>query len=120
MFIKKQEKDKLGKNQVRFYVTQGDTCGIISTPKDKDGNVVDPALISIVKFKLYEDDDARTTIFEKELNLYDTNKYIFKLLSEENTFDVGRYKYEIEYTFIDGDVNTPNQWYFEVTEQANR
>jgi len=118
MFIYEQEEDKYGKPQVHYWLTQGDTCGIISTPKDEEGNIVDPSLIGEVKFKLYRNDSTRECIFEKTMTRYETNKYLFKLLSVENTFDLGKYKYEIEYTFLDGDVNTPNQWYFEIIEQA--
>lgn len=118
MFIYETEEDKYGKQQVHYWLTQGDTCGIISTPKNDDGTIVDPALIDVVKFKLYKNDSSKECIFQKEMGLYDTNKYLFKMTSSENVFDLGKYKYEIEYTFIDGDVNTPNQWYFEIIEQA--
>lgn len=118
MFIYETEEDRYGKNQVHYRLTQGDTCGIISTPKDEEGNIVDPALIAGVKFKLYKNDETRECVFEKGMTVYDTNKYLFKMTSAENKLPLGRYKYEIEYTFADGDVNTPNQFYFDIIEQA--
>lgn len=118
MFIYQTEEDKYGKSQVHYWLTQGDTCGIISTPKNEDGTIVDPALISVVKFKLYKNDNTRECVFQKNMTITQTNKYLFKFLSSENTLPLGKYKYEIEYTFDDGDVNTPNQWYFEIIEQA--
>lgn len=118
MFTHNVESDKYGKKQVRYFLTQGDSCGIISTPKDSQGQAIDVSLIYKVLFKIYNNDDTHTCIFHKEMTLYDDTKYLFRLTSAENTFALGRYKYEIEYTFTDGSVNTPNQWYFEITEQA--
>jgi hypothetical protein len=117
MFIHKIEQDKYGKSQTHYWLTQGDSCGILSTPKDSSGNQVDLALIASCKFKLY-DIDTLEVKYEKEMTAYNATQYLFKMRSEENVFDLGKYKYEIEYTFVDGDVNTTNQWYFEIIEQS--
>ena len=57
--------------------------------------------------------------FEKELTKNETAKrFELNVTSEESTnFDVASHIYEIEYTFKDGVVQTPNQWKFDVLDQ---
>ena len=118
MFISKVEEDRYGKSQTHYWLTQGDSCGIISTPKDSEGNIISPSLISGVKFKIVSP-CSNSIVFEKEMTVYDSTKYLFSLLSTECAqIDVGKYNYEIEYTLLDGGVNTPNQWKFEITPQG--
>lgn len=119
MFKWKVEEDKYESEQIRYYLTQGDTCGLKFRPINPEtGEAVSHALISRILFKLYKNDSSRECIYHKEFSYLDNEYWLFKMLSEENTFAVGRYKYEIEVTMLDGDVNTPNQWYFEIIEQA--
>ena len=118
MFVYEVEKDYFDKNQTHYWLTQGDSCGIISTPKDSEGNIIDPSQISFVKFKLIEP-CTNKIVFEKAMGLYSTNKYLLTLLSSESSeLEVGKYNYEIEYTLSDGGVNTPNQWKFEIKPQG--
>ena len=118
MFIYENETDRYDKPQTHYWLTQGDSCGIIATPKDEDGNIILPSLISKVKFKLVECCSSRI-IFQKDMPLYDHNKYMLNFLSTESAdIPVGRYNYEIEYTMVDGGAYTPNQWKFEITPQG--
>lgn len=118
MFIYESEKDIFEKNQTHYWLTQGDSCGIISTPKDSEGNIISPSLISFVKFKLF-DPCTKKVVYEKIMGLYDTNKYLLNFLSSESKdVAVGKYNYEIEYSLTDGGVNTPNQWKFDIMPQA--
>ena len=103
---------------MRYWLTQGDTCGITSVPYDSSGQVVDSDLISFVKFKLYRPDKSKECFFEKIME-YDGAAYVLHLSTiETSAIPVGKYRYEIEYTFENNDVNTPNQSDFEITEQA--
>lgn len=118
MFIYKVEEDRYGKSQTHYWLTQGDSCGIISTPKDDTGTTVLPSLITEVKFKI-SDPCCNKILFEKVMPLYDNNKYILNLLpSESANLEVGKYNYEIEYTLVDGGINTPNQWRFDIIQQG--
>ena len=118
MFVYEIEKDLFDKNQTHYWLTQGDSCGIISTPKDTEGNVIEPSRISLVKFKLVEP-CTNKIIFEKEMTPYDTDKYLFNFLSSESRdIELGKYNYEVEYTLVDGGVNTPNQWKFDIIPQG--
>lgn len=114
MLKKVIETDKLEFNQAHFYLTQGDSATIYSYPK-KDGELIDFELIEKCLFKLSNSDYKE--IFTKEL-IKDTDKFILELTHEDTTsIPVDTYIYEIEYTFVDGTVNTPNQWKFDILEQ---
>lgn len=116
MFKSEIENDKYGNSQTKFYLTQGDSCTIYSTPK-RDGQAISLSLISEVKFKLSDSNYKQE--FVKQL-VADTvnNKYILNLTSAETTlFDIATHIYEIEYTFVDGAVETTNQWKFQVINQ---
>ena len=118
MFIYEKETDRYEKVQTHYWLTQGDSCGIVSTPKDSEGNIISPSQISLVKFKLVDPCTSKV-IYEKQMGIYSTNKYLLNILSSESTeFPVGKYFYEIEYTLADGGVNTPNQWKFEIIPQG--
>ena len=116
MFKSTIETDKYGDNQKHYYLTQGDSFTIYATPK-KDGQAISLDLISVCKFKL--SDSAYVKEFEKELTKNETAKrFELNVTSEESTnFDVASHIYEIEYTFKDGIVQTPNQWKFDVLDQ---
>lgn len=119
MFKWEKETDKYNGKQLRYYLTQGDSCGIRFRPIDTETKeAVEHTLIRQILFKLYKNDGSRECVFHKAFAYEDNETWLFDMLSEENVFPVDRYKYEIEVTFIDGSVNTPCQWYFEITEQA--
>ena len=106
---------KYGGQQINFYLTQGDTADFTATPKMSDGTIVDFSLIDKCMFKL--SDENYQEIFSKEFEKQESNFHV-KLTSEETTkIPVGQYIYEVEYTFTDGTVNTPNQSNFEILDQ---
>lgn len=114
MFKSVREEDKYGKTQVRFYLTQGDSAVIYSTPY-KDNMKLNVDLVDKCIFKLsnqnYEEE------FRKDMFL-ENDKFVLRLTSEETTkFSVDTHIYEIEYTLNGGIVNTPNQWKFDITDQ---
>lgn len=118
MFIHKTEKDFFGNNQTHYWLTQGDSCAIISTPKDSSGTVVDPSLINFVKFKILNS-DTKKIVYAKTMGVYSTNKYMLNFTSTESAaIPVGRYDYEIEYTLEDGGVNTVHQWKWDIIPQG--
>ena len=122
MFTWKVEEDKYENQQIKYYLTQGDSCGLLFRPINPDtGEVIPRASIQQIVFKLYKNDNTRECIFHKAF-AYDTQadngQWLFYMLPAENTFEVNKYKYEIEVTLNGGFVNTPNQWYFIITEQA--
>lgn len=117
MFTSILEEDKYGISQKKFFLTQGDSCGIVSTPTNEDGEIVDASLIKKAVFKLM--DNSYNISFEKELDFYKDGKYILHLTSEDTSkFSVGDHRYEIEYQLIDGGVNTTNSWKFTIVAQG--
>lgn len=118
MFIFEKEEDMFGKPQVHYWLTQGDSCSIQSTPYDDKGEIVDPTLIAAVKFKIYNT-KTRIIVFEKQMTVFDSNSYLLEMTAEESAaIPLGDYRYEIEYTFTGGAVQTPNQYDFTITEQG--
>ena len=106
---------KYGGQQLNFYLTQGDTADFTAVPKMSDGSTVDLSLISKCMFKL--SDENYQEIFSKEFEKTD-NGFQVRLTSEETaSIPVNEYIYEVEYTFTDGTVNTPNQSNFEILDQ---
>lgn len=117
MFRSVIEEDKYGNSQVKFYLTQGDSCGILSKPKDESGEAVDPLLIRRVTFKFM--DSSYNVLFQKNLSLQENGVYLLRLLPEETSnFSVGDSKYEIEYELNDGGINTTNSWKFIIVQQG--
>lgn len=107
--------NKWGAKQIKFWLTQGDTADFQAVPKTEDGEVIDFTLISQCLFKL--SDDSYKEVFVKEFKKGD-NTFDVRLESEETALiPVGNYIYEVEYTFTDGTVNTPNQSEFEILDQ---
>lgn len=107
--------NKYGDSQISFYLTQGDTADFTAVPKTKDGQMVDLSLINKCLFKL--SDENWQEIFVKP---FETSEDGFKIrLESEETakIPVGDYIYEVEYTFADGSVNTPNQSAFSIMDQ---
>lgn len=119
MFANKVEVDDFGKNQKRYFLTQGDSCSIISVPKDDEGRTVDFTLISQCKFKIM---DKKTFYieFEKVMPLeQNVGGYIFNFLATESVaLKPAVHRYEIEYTLEDGGVNTTNSYFFEILPQG--
>lgn len=113
------EEDKYGDTIYTLRVTQGDSFGMLAKPIDDDGNAVNLDLIAAVKFKVY-DKDTRECVFCKHFTKYDSERYMLKVEAWENTFDVStrKYRYEIEFTLVDGGVNTTTNGPLIITEQA--
>lgn len=106
---------RYGGQQLNFYLTQGDTADFTATPRMSDGTMLDLSLISKCMFKL--SDENYQEVFSKEFERTD-NGFQVRLESAETTnIPVGEYIYEVEYTFTDGTVNTPNQSNFEILDQ---
>lgn len=106
---------RYGGQQLNFYLTQGDTADFTAVPKMSDGTMLDLSLISKCVFKL--SDENYQEIFSKEFERLDDGFHV-RLTSEETTnIPIGEYIYEVEYTFTDGTVNTPNQSNFEILDQ---
>lgn len=106
---------RYGGQQLNFYLTQGDTADFTAVPKMSDGSMVDLSLISKCIFKL--SDENYQEVFYKEFEKTDDGFQV-RLESDETTnIAVGEYIYEVEYTFTDGTVNTPNQSNFEILDQ---
>lgn len=107
---------KYGGKQIKFYLTQGDTANFKAVPKMSDGSLVDLTLIEKCLFKL--SNDAYKEVFQKEFAKNDGGFFEIRLESEETAnIPVGDYIYEVEYTFNDGTVNTPNQTTFTILDQ---
>lgn len=114
MFKYIKETDKYGKQQVKYYLTQGDSL-VLYARAFKNGEPIPFSQIEKCIFKLssisYEKE------FEKEL-VGEGDKYVLRLSSEETkSFEAGSHIYEIEYTLLGGAVQTPNQWKFIVLDQ---
>lgn len=107
--------NKYGDSQISFYLTQGDTADFTAIPKTKDGEMLDLSLIEKCLFKLSDENWKEIFIkpFEKS-----EDGFKIRLESEETAkIPVGDYIYEVEYTFADGSVNTPNQSAFSIMDQ---
>ena len=115
MFKAQTETDKFGSTQVRFILTQGDTAVLWSTPK-KDGEVINQDLIDKCMLK-FSTSDNNKEIFAKEFEKRE-GYYAIRLESwESEKLPLERLIYEVEYTFKDGTVNTPNRYYWTITDQ---
>lgn len=115
MLYSEQITTKYGSKQIRFYLTQGDTAEFTAVPKMSDGTLADLNIITKCMFKL--SDDSFKSVFAKEFTKTDSD-FRVRLESEDTaTIPVGSYIYEVEYTFADGTVNTPNQASFEILDQ---
>lgn len=114
MLYTETKTNKYGDTQINFYLTQGDTANFVATPMS-DGALIDLSLISKCVFKL--SDDSYKQVFAKDFTKTEDG-FSVRLESEDTaTIPVGSYIYEIEYTFVDGSVNTPNQSNFEILDQ---
>lgn len=117
MFFSKIVKDKYGYEQKIFYLTQGDTATFESIPT-KDGTLIDMSLVEKCLFKISDIDFKE--IIQKEFER-GTGSFLVTLESED-TFNlpVDKLVYEVEYTFVDGTVNTPNQGTLMILDQVRQ
>lgn len=114
MFKSEIVTDKYGNLQTNFILTQGDTATIKSRPT-KNKELINFDLVEKCMFKLSDSD--YTEILAKEF-IRGEDRYSVTLETEETTLlPVDKLIYEVEYTFTDGTVNTPNKGVFEVTDQ---
>lgn len=114
MFKSVVEKDKYGRNQTHYYLTQGDS-GVIYTRPYKDGALLPVEQVEKCVFKLSDSDYKQE--FTKELSVFDGHFRLALTSEETKNFAVDTHIYEFEYTLVGGAVNTPNQWKFDVTNQ---
>lgn len=114
MFFSRTITDRFGYSQKNFYLTQGDTATIRSVPT-KDGELIDFDSISKCRFKLSHDNYVE--IFSKDFTP-DTGYYTVTLeTTDTEDLPLETLIYEVEYTFADGTVNTPNQGNFTILDQ---
>lgn len=106
---------KYGGKQIKFYLTQGDTANFKAVPKMSDGSLVDLTLIEKCLFKL--SNDSYKEVFVKEFSPTEEGFGVRLESNETAGIAVGDYIYEVEYTFNDGTVNTPNQASFTILDQ---
>lgn len=114
MFKAVVEKDKYGRNQTRYYLTQGDSCVIYATPY-KDGQSLPLDQVEKCIFKLSDSDYKQE--FTKELSVFDGHFRLALTSEETKNFAVDTHIYEFEYTLVGGAVQTPNQWKFDIVDQ---
>lgn len=115
MFKAIQEVDKYDEPQVKFILTQGDTAVLWSTPT-YNGELIDFSLIEkcLLKFSTRENNNE---IFSKAFT-QEAEHFSVRVESEESaTLPLETLIYEVEYTFKDGTVNTPNRYYWQITDQ---
>lgn len=115
MFKAVREIDKYGDEQVKFILTQGDTAVLWSIPK-KDGETISFDLIDKCLLKFSKRDNNKE-IFSKEFENRDTYFAVRVESWESKELPLETLIYEIEYTFKDGTVNTPNRYYWTITDQ---
>ena len=115
MFFSKQVTDKYGNKQVEFYLTQGDTATFKSTPI-KNGELIDFSNILKCVFKVSDRD--YNEIFSKDFTNDIENFSVTLESSDTSKFPIDTLIYEVEYTFTDGVVNTPNQGKLNILDQV--
>lgn len=112
----KETDNKFKTQQTHYYLTQGDSCKITSTPY-KGGEVLKSG-ISKCTFKLADSNYSKK--LEKTVTVATGDAYVFTLSSDDTkTLTPGQYVYEIEYTMTDNSVQTPNSWKFDILPQIN-
>lgn len=116
MFKSVKEQDSFKNTQTHYYLTQGDSCTITSTPY-KNGEI--EANVSKCVFKLATSDykAVKTIDMTKGTN----GSYVLNLRSTDTAeLNAGSYIYEIEYTIGTGEnaeVQTPHSWKFDIVKQ---
>ena len=101
--------------QIHYYLTQGDSCTIYATPKDNSGKNLPTSDFEKCVFKLSNTDYEQE--FVKELTILGDD-FVLRLTAEETQgFSIVEHMYEFEYTLKSGEVQTPNQYKFEILPQ---
>lgn len=116
-FFSEIVEDKYGKPQKNFFLTQGDTMYLVSRPT-KNGVLID--LTEVSKCVLNILSNEYKIIKSEEFKL-DEDKFVVKVESEKTTeLPLGKLRYEVEYTFVDGTVATPNQGLLTILNQGTK
>lgn len=112
MFKEAIEVDSNGTSQKHYYLTKGDSCGIISTPFIGEQQV-SPEKIDNVTFAL--GDNCLHIVLSKQMTLLEDGTYLINLLSQDTRdLKCTTYTYTVRYTLVDGNISTTNQWYFDI------
>ena len=115
MFRAVEERDKNGEKIIHYYLTQGDSCKIYSHPKTKNGETIPLENVEQCVFKISTTEYVQE--FSKPLVPFD-NCMAFRLTPEESSnLALGHHRYEIEYTFLGGDIETTNIGKFDIEPQ---
>ena len=90
-------------NGNKITLTRGDTL-YLTVLMEKNGASYSPVEGERVRFALKKSIDDEEPLILKDIPI---DSMILKLLPEDTkTLDYGSYKYDIEYTSVDGDVDT--------------
>lgn len=119
MFKAIKETDSFNCQHTHYYLTQGDSCTITSTPFKAD-EIVPKANISKCVFKLANTSYKLVQEIELVPPSEDRGAYILNIPSIISSALIpGSYVYEIEYTMTDGSVQTPHSWKFDILKQIS-
>ena len=114
MFKAIKEQGRFKEQQTHYYLTQGDSCTITSTPY-KDNQAVTTG-ISKCTFKLAN--GLYEQVLAKEVTTATNGVYIFNFeKADTENLTPGQYYYEIEYTMTNNSVQTPNSWKFDILQE---
>lgn len=100
-------------NKINYTIFAGDTF-VASIAIKENGELLDPAIVKSLIFKLSKDDYKEIYRQEFEYNNSE-GKWLLTVPSEVTaTFDIDTYLYEYELTLVDGYVTTIMQAKFKV------
>lgn len=116
MFKAIKEIDEFNQEQIHYYLTQGDSCKITSTPYIDD-MIVPSSKIKKCVFKIAN--LSKKLIKEIDFNLVEgSNVYALEITSAiSKELPPTQYVYEVEYIMSNDDVYTPNSWKFDIIKQ---
>lgn len=125
MFKAIKEVDEFNQEQTHYYLTQGDSCKITSTPKI-DGVIVPISKIEKCVFKLANLSRKLVKEIPLEPNL-ESNFYVLSITSKiSKDLLPTQYYYEIEYIMKKvnpdneeeiAEIHTTNAWKFDIIKQ---
>ena len=116
MFKAIKELDKFKNYQTHYYLTQGDSCVITSTPM-RNGEIVKSG-IEECKFKFADSSYEQIFSIVMTPDTSGNGTYVAKITtSYTHNRAPGQYFYEIEYKMTDGSIQTPNSWKFDILPQ---
>ena len=118
MFKAVIEQDGYGNKQTHYYLTQGDSCKINSTPY-QNGEVITTGISQCV-FKLATSNYISVEGFEEVSMTKQIDGNAYELIFASGLSEKlapGQYLYEIEYKLNDGGVATPHSWKFDILPQ---